>query len=57
LKLGTTARAQWLEAYVEQLVTRDVESVDPGRDPVRLRRYFEAYTGAGEPEAGQSPMR
>jgi len=43
LKLSPTARAQWLEAYVEQLVTRDVESVDPGRDPVRLRRYVEAY--------------
>jgi uncharacterized protein len=44
LQLSPAARAEWLEGYVEQLVTRDVELVDAGRDPVRLRRYFEAYT-------------
>lgn len=37
------ARRRWLESYVEQLLTRDAESLDQGRDPVRLRRYFEAY--------------
>lgn len=35
-------RRQWLRAYVEQLITRDVEMVDAGRDPARLRRYLHA---------------
>ncbi len=33
-------RRQWLSAYVEQLITRDVEMVESGRDPIRLRRYL-----------------
>jgi predicted AAA+ superfamily ATPase len=33
-------RRQWLSAYVEQLLTRDVEMVENGRDPIRLRRYL-----------------
>ena len=36
------ARERWLESYVEHLITRDAEQVDGGRDPVRLRRFFEA---------------
>jgi predicted AAA+ superfamily ATPase len=36
------ARTRWLDSYVEQLVTRDAELADGGRDPERLRRYFEA---------------
>jgi predicted AAA+ superfamily ATPase len=36
------ARQRWLESYVEQLLTRDAESLEHGRDPVRLRKYFEA---------------
>lgn len=43
LRLSEAARARWLESYVDQLLTRDVEQVDAGRDPARLRRYFEAY--------------
>lgn len=43
LRLSETARQRWLESYVDQLLTRDVEQVDAGRDPARLRRYFEAY--------------
>ena len=43
LRLGETARRAWLESYVEHLLTRDAEQVDGGRDPVRLRRYLEAY--------------
>lgn len=35
-------RRQWLRAYVDQLITRDVETVDANRDPVRLRRYLHA---------------
>jgi predicted AAA+ superfamily ATPase len=33
-------RRHWLRAYVEQLITRDVEIVEAGRDPARLRRYL-----------------
>ncbi|MEO7230374.1 MAG: AAA family ATPase, partial [Candidatus Limnocylindrales bacterium] len=43
LRLGEVARRRWLESYVEHLLTRDAEQVDGGRDPVRLRRYLEAY--------------
>lgn len=43
LRLGETARRAWLESYVEHLLTRDAEQVDGGRDPVRLRRYLEAF--------------
>jgi len=43
LRLSEAARERWLESYVDQLLTRDVEQVDAGRDPARLRRYFEAY--------------
>lgn len=36
-------RRSWLDSYVDQVVTRDVEVLGSGsRDPVRLRRYFEA---------------
>lgn len=43
--LFMTARAsgRWLEGYVDQLITRDAIGIEPGRDPTRLRRYFEAY--------------
>ena len=44
LDLTERARAWWLEGYVDQLLTRDALTVDRGRDPARLRRYFEAYT-------------
>jgi hypothetical protein len=43
LRLSEAARQRWLESYVDQLLTRDVEQVDAGRDPARLRRYFEGY--------------
>jgi len=43
LRLAGTARERWLESYVEQLLTRDIDQVDGGRDPARLRRYVEAY--------------
>ncbi len=43
LRLSDTARQAWLDSYLEQLLTRDAEQVDGGRDPRRLRRYFEAY--------------
>lgn len=37
------SRRRWLESYVEQLLTRDAIGLESTRDPVRLRRYFEAY--------------
>lgn len=44
LRLGDAARRRWLESYIDQLLTRDAEQVEHGRDPIRLRRYLEAYT-------------
>lgn len=43
LRMGPRARVRWLDGYVEQLLTRDAAGIRPGRDPARLRRYFEAY--------------
>jgi predicted AAA+ superfamily ATPase len=43
LHLGIAARRRWLESYVEHLLTRDAEQIEGGRDPVRLRRYLEAF--------------
>lgn len=44
LRLSGSNRADWLESYIDQLVTRDAAGVDGGRDPDRLRCYLEAYT-------------
>ncbi|WP_211116595.1 ATP-binding protein [Glycomyces buryatensis] len=35
-----TARRRWLRAYVDQVVSRDAELIDSGRDPLKLRRYL-----------------
>jgi uncharacterized protein len=35
-------RRAWLEGYLDQLLTRDVETLHIHRDPSLLRRYFEA---------------
>ncbi|MDE3094374.1 MAG: ATP-binding protein [Chloroflexota bacterium] len=43
LHLTPRARMHWLDGYIEQLLTRDAQGIDPERDPARLRRYFEAY--------------
>lgn len=52
LDRSVAARERWLESYVEQMVTRDAAQVDGGRDPLRLRRFFEAYAlnSAGVPD-------
>jgi predicted AAA+ superfamily ATPase len=42
LHLSARARAHWLDSYLEQLFTRDVELLGENRDPGRMRRYFEA---------------
>ncbi len=53
LLTGAPHRA-WLESYLENLLTRDVEALATTRprDTARLRRYFEAYalSSAGQPE-------
>jgi predicted AAA+ superfamily ATPase len=51
--LPARARQAWLEGYAAQLTTRDVSGVAGARDPVRLRRYLEAYAlnSAGTAEA------
>jgi uncharacterized protein len=44
LRLNGEPRQAWLESYVEDLLTHDVEAAEEGRrDRRRLRRYFEAY--------------
>jgi uncharacterized protein len=42
LRLPERLRERWLESYLDQLLTRDAEQIEERRDPVRLRRYFEA---------------
>lgn len=42
LALDGRPRQIWLRSYVDQLLTRDVAAIDGGRDPARLRKYFEA---------------
>jgi uncharacterized protein len=43
IRIGSAkaARDIWLEGYLDQIVTRDAAGTG-GRDPARLRRYFEA---------------
>ncbi|MGL5816847.1 MAG: ATP-binding protein [Phycicoccus sp.] len=36
-------RRRWLTSYVDEVVTRDGALVDGSRDPVRLRRYLQAW--------------
>ncbi|MBO0810279.1 MAG: ATP-binding protein, partial [Actinobacteria bacterium] len=42
LRLSARGQRRWLASYVNQLLTRDAPAVEPGRDPERLRRFFEA---------------
>ncbi len=46
-------RRRWLRAYVDQVVRRDAELLDSGRDPLRLRRYLQVLclNSAGVPTA------
>lgn len=39
-------RSRWLASYVDEIVARDGALVDGGRDPVRLRRYLQAYAAS-----------
>lgn len=51
LTLDSTGRQDWLDSYLDQLVTRDAPTVGAARDPHRLRRYLEveALNTAGQP--------
>lgn len=53
LRPDAELRQAWLDSYLDQLLTRDAEGIGHIRDPVRLRRYFEALAlhSAGLPEA------
>ena len=42
LEMSPDTRAAWLGGYLDQLLTRDPETLHEGRDPHRLRLYFEA---------------
>lgn len=41
LRLGPMGRQEWLDAYLEHVVSRDVRAAGQVRDPIRLRRYLE----------------
>jgi predicted AAA+ superfamily ATPase len=47
LQLTGRPREAWLESYIADLLTHDIEQIEGsstrGRDTQRLRRYFEAY--------------
>ncbi|MDQ2940532.1 MAG: DUF4143 domain-containing protein [Actinomycetota bacterium] len=44
LQLSGQARQDWLESYIDDLLTHDIEQLEERkRDRERLRRYFEAY--------------
>jgi uncharacterized protein len=49
LNLAEAVRGRWYEGYLEQVVTRDAQLADGGRDPARLQRYVEvlALNSAG----------
>jgi predicted AAA+ superfamily ATPase len=42
LRLSGRARQRWLEGYVDVLLTRDAAGIEGVRDPLRLRRFFQA---------------
>ena len=42
LRLTGVTRQAWLDGYLDQLLTRDADDLVVPRDPMRLRRYFEA---------------
>jgi predicted AAA+ superfamily ATPase len=46
LHLQGPARRRWLDGYLDQILTRDAAQVAGDRDPVRLRRYFEALASS-----------
>jgi predicted AAA+ superfamily ATPase len=43
LQPDTRLRRRWLASYVDEIVARDGALVDGSRDPIRLRRYLQAW--------------
>ncbi|MGH7867870.1 MAG: ATP-binding protein [Candidatus Dormibacteraceae bacterium] len=43
MRLSPRRRQEWIEGYVDQVVTRDALQLGGHRDPEKLRRYLEAY--------------
>ncbi|MFN2495431.1 MAG: ATP-binding protein [Pseudonocardiaceae bacterium] len=43
LQADARLRRRWLNSYTDEIVARDGALVDGGRDPVRLRRYLQAW--------------
>ncbi|MGH8903983.1 MAG: ATP-binding protein [Egibacteraceae bacterium] len=43
LRLSERTRPRWLTGYLDRLLTRDAMELGVWRDPVRLRRFFEAW--------------
>ena len=57
LRLTGEAQQRWLESYVDQLLTRDANEVATGRDPARLRRFFESYAVNTAGIVDEEPLR
>jgi predicted AAA+ superfamily ATPase len=38
-----SGQRRWLNSYIDELLTRDAEEIEPGRDPDRLRQYLQAW--------------
>ena len=49
-------RAEWLDGYISQLLTRDVREVAPGRDSLRLGRYFQALAAHSATEVDHKTL-
>ena len=57
LRLSGQPRQAWLESYVDDLLTHDIEATeDRRRDRQRLRRYFEAYALSSAGVAGHKTI-
>jgi predicted AAA+ superfamily ATPase len=58
-RTSMAARRLWLNSYVDELLTRDAQELEPGRDPDRLRQYLMAWAlntaGVTEHAALQEP--
>lgn len=37
------ARLRWLNSYIDELLSRDAQELEPGRDPERLHQYLQAW--------------
>lgn len=49
-------RAAWLDSYVSQLLTRDAHELEPGRDSLKLGRYFQALAAHSATEVDHKTL-